>query len=261
MAANAAVTIARLGGLVEFWGRAGDDSAGHAMRQMLIDESVNADYFRLYEGGRSPVAAIMVDENGERMISTFRGAGYPSESDWLPLQRMNAAKVVLADMRWLAGAALVFEKAKALQIPTVLDADLAEPADFAHLLPLTDHAIFSSPGLSQFAPDLSTDDALLKAQTAGCGLAAVTLGGEGCRWLDADGFGECASFAVDVVDTTGAGDTFHGAYAFAIGSDYGVPAAMQFAAAAAAMKCRQAGGRAGIPTLPGLQSFVQQYGV
>ncbi len=260
MAANAAVSIARLGGIVDFWGRAGDDSAGHAMREMMSEESVNADNFRLYESGRSPVAAIMVDERGERLISTFRGAGYPSEADWLPLKRISAAKVVLADMRWLAGAVLVFEKARALQVPTVLDADLAEPADFAHLLPLTDHAVFSAPGLEQFAPGLSLDDGLHKAREAGCGLAAVTLGEQGCRWLDASGFNECASFPVDVVDTTGAGDTFHGAYAYAIGCHYDAASSMRFAAAAAAMKCRKAGGRAGIPTLAELQNFLQQYG-
>ncbi|WP_441258811.1 PfkB family carbohydrate kinase [Bradyrhizobium sp. 521_C7_N1_3] len=58
-----------------------------------------------------------------------------------------------------------------------------------------------------------------------------------------------AAYAVDVVDTTGAGDVFHGAYALAIGAGLDVRAAMAFSAATAAMKCRHAGGRNGIPDI------------
>ena len=55
------------------------------------------------------------------------------------------------------------------------------------------------------------------------------------------------AYPVGAVDTTGAGDVFHGAYAFAIGGGLNVPDAMSFASAAAALKCARASGRAGIP--------------
>lgn len=256
MAANASVAIAKLGGVTEFWGRAGKDAAGETMTAMFAAESVNTDAYRLFENAQSPVSAILVDEKGERLISTFRGSGIPDGADWLPLERVKSTAVVLADMRWLQGAAVAFEKAREHKVTTVLDADLAEAENFDRLLPLTDHAVFSQPGLAQYAPGLSVDEALQQVRASGCRLAAVTLGGKGCRWLDDKGFDECESFEVKVVDTTGAGDVFHGAYAYALGNDYAIPDAMRFACAAAAMKCRETGGRSGSPTLAELHRFL-----
>lgn len=256
MAANAAVAIAKLGGATEFWGRAGNDLAGRTMREMFAAEAINIEGYRLFDNAQSPVSAILVDQNGERLISTFRGSNLPDNAEWLPLHRLATSRVVLADMRWLDGALAGFREARNRDVITVLDADLAETENFDRLLPLTDHAVFSEPGLSQYAPGLSVDDALEKARSAGCSLAAVTLGSEGCRWLDANGYADCASFDIDVVDTTGAGDVFHGAYAYALGNNHEIADAMRFAAAAAAMKCRSAGGRAGSPTLGELTQFL-----
>jgi len=66
-----------------------------------------------------------------------------------------------------------------------------------------------------------------------------------------------AAYTVDVVDTTGAGDVFHGAYALAIGAGLDVRAAMAFSAATAAMKCRHAGGRNGIPDINACLAFMR----
>jgi sulfofructose kinase len=63
------------------------------------------------------------------------------------------------------------------------------------------------------------------------------------------------AYAVDAIDTTGAGDVFHGAYALAIGARLPAADAMSFASAAAALKCTRPGGRAGIPTLEDCLAF------
>lgn len=257
MAANAAVAAARLGAKVAFWGRAGLDAAGHAMHQELAALGVGVDHFRLFEDARSSVSGIVVDAAGERMIVNFRGAELPSDADWLPLAEVRHADAVLADPRWPEGAEALFAAARADGVPTVLDGDMADAAVFELLLPLADCAVFAAPALTAFAGTASVEAGLHLAQARGCRLAAVTLGEQGVAWLDGDLLRQLPAFEVDAVDTTGAGDVFHGALAFALGARLPVREAFRFSAAAAAIKCRQAGGRAGAPELGATLSFLR----
>lgn len=253
MAATAAVTVARLGGVAAFWGRGGEDAAGLEMRKALSGQGVDVAQFRLFAEGHSSVSGVLVDSAGERQIVNFRGQ-FPEEANWLPLGDVATASSVLADPRWPAGAVALFEAARARAIPTILDADVADPDVFEALLPLTDHAVFSEPALSGFAGSTG-DAALARIAKFGCAVAAVTRGAEGVTWLQ-NGVSHCQpAYAVGAVDTTGAGDVFHGAYAFAIGAGLAAADAMSFAAAAAALKCTRPGGRAGIPTLEDCLAF------
>jgi sulfofructose kinase len=253
MAATAAVTVARLGGIAAFWGRGGDDAAGNEMHQVLAREGVDVSQFRLFLNGQSSVSGVLVDSTGERQIVNFRGK-FPEQADWLPLSEVETASAVLADPRWPAGAVALFKTARANAVPTVLDADVADAEVFETLLPLTDHAIFSEPALSGFAG--STDEeALARIAKFGCAVAAVTRGADGVSWFANNVVRRLPAHAVDAVDTTGAGDVFHGAYALAIGARIEAAEAMAFAAAAAALKCTRPGGRAGIPTLEDCLAF------
>lgn len=248
MAANAAAAAARLGAAVQFWGRAGEDSAGHAMQAQLAACGVDVAQFRLFEGARSSLSGIVVDTRGERMIVNFRGADLPTDPGWLPLAALADADAVLADPRWPEGAHALFAAARARGLPTVLDGDVADAAVFDGLLPHTDYAVFSEPGLAGYALDAPTvEDQLRHAHAHGCRLAAVTLGEHGLRWVDAAGLHALPAFPVQAVDTTGAGDVFHGALAFALGAGWPVRRAFQFSAAVAALKCTRPGGRAGVP--------------
>ena len=83
----------------------------------------------------------------------------------------------------------------------------------------------------------------------------VTHGANGVSWLENGVAHRQPAYQVNAIDTTGAGDVFHGAYAFAIGARLEVADAMSFAAAAAALKCTRPGGRAGIPTLEDCLAF------
>ena len=255
MAANAAVTIARLGASVAFWGRGGADAAGQEMRAAFETAGVDIEHFRLFEEGRSSVSGIIVDKSGERQIVNFRGL-YPEAADWLPLDQVSRASAVLADPRWVEGAAALFDKARALGIPTVLDGDMADAEVFERLLPLSDHAVFSEPALASFAGSAS-DDALSALARFGCRVIAVTRGGDGVSWYENGCLHRQAAYAVDVADTTGAGDVFHGAYALAIGAGLDARDAMAFAAATAALKCTHSGGRVGIPSINDSLAFMR----
>jgi sulfofructose kinase len=253
MAATAAVAVARLGGRAHFWGRAGLDTAGRAMREELAACGVDVQSMRLFDGARSSVSGIVVDARGERSIINFRGEHLPSDAAWLPLDslhRLSDIGVVLADPRWPEGAQTAFRAARAAGIPTVLDGDVADPEVFDALLPWVDFAVFSEPGLSGYAQRQRTDEDRLRfALQRGCRLAAVTLGERGVLWCDGTALQRQPAFAIEAVDTTGAGDVFHGALALALACSANIAQAMRFAAAAAALKCQRPGGREGIPEL------------
>ncbi len=87
--------------------------------------------------------------------------------------------------------------------------------------------------------------------------AGVTLGAKGYSWKTQDGQeGHQEAFPVDVVDTTGAGDAFHGAFALALASGCSDEECARVASAVAALKCRRLGARAGLPTTSELDAFL-----
>jgi len=161
----------------------------------------------------------------------------------------------LTRKRWPDGTEAAFTVARRAGVPTVLDAEVADADVFERLLPLTDHAIFSQPALAGFAgPDI---DAALKRieKTYDCGVSAVTLGERGVEWRVGNEPHRLPAFAVTVIDTNGAGDVFHGAYAFALGTGMKIGKAIGFASAAAALKCARPAGRGGIPTFDDITAF------
>ena len=89
-------------------------------------------------------------------------------------------------------------------------------------------------------------------------VAVITLGARGWVAGDGENLWRGDAFQVDVVDTTGAGDVFHGAYAFGMAQGWDVPRCAEFASAVAAMKCRRLGGRTAIPRLPEALAFLRQ---
>jgi sulfofructose kinase len=258
MAANAACAVARLGGRVAFWGRAGDDAAGAAMAGEFAAYGVDARDFRRLPGCRSSQSAIVVDAHGERLIVSHHG-DVPDDASWLPLARVRDAGAVLADVRWPTGARTLFGAAREAGVARVLDADVADGAVIDALLRLADHVVFSEHGLARWAPlperptEAQRRAALDRAWTAmrerGDARACAVTGGEaGSWWLTGDGPMHVPAPAIDAVDTLGAGDVFHGAYALALAEGRDIAAAARFATIAAAIKCTRVGGRAGCPT-------------
>ena len=259
MAANAAAAIARLGGSVELWSRVGDDDNGVKIRRALMSAGVDARNVQAFEDNRSSTSVILVDDEGERMIVGSRDVNMPSGTSWLPLERVEGASAVLADLRWLEGARVAFEAARNAKVPTVLDADLGGREAMTELLGLTDYAIFSAPALEEFAAEEAIGDRLKRVQALGPKHAGVTLGAGGYMWREGEHVYTQPSFKVDVVDTTGAGDAFHGA--FALGLVEGRPMAeiVKRACAVAALKCTRLGGRAGLPSTDEVTAFLSRH--
>ncbi|HYF56403.1 MAG TPA: PfkB family carbohydrate kinase [Salinarimonas sp.] len=244
-AATGAVAVARLGGAAELWTRVGDDAVGRQILAELRHWGVTP-FARAQEGALSNVSAVLVDDRGERMLASFTDPALDTDPSWLPLECL-AADAVLGDVRWPEGSAAVFRRARALRIPTVLDADLAPDNVLEALLPLADYAVFSQPALTRFVGIGDVIAALTSVRDACPGMVGVTVGEDGFTWLDQSGARTEPGFAVPVVDTLGAGDVFHGAFALAIAEGRPIRETACFANAAAGLKCTRAGGRAGIP--------------
>jgi sulfofructose kinase len=260
MAANASVAIARLGGAAELWSRVGDDNAGQTIRAGLRAEKVDVRYVQAFEGARSSTSAIIVDDNGERMIIGQRDAGMPSGTSWLPLERIRSAAAVVGDVRWLEGVRTVFTRARKDRVPTVLDADLGAREALPGLLQLTDYAIFSAPALRDLVSPGSDAERLQQVLTMGPRHAGVTLGAEGYLWCELEGGAATSpthvpAFSVAVTDTTGAGDAFHGTFALLVAEGRPAAECARLATAAAALKCTRLGSRAGLPTRSELETF------
>jgi len=260
VAANAAVAVSRLGGRARLLARLGDDDAGTAVARELLDEGVDLSLVERVPGVSTPTSGVIVDAAGGRTIANLT----PPElfDDCVADLTGLRPDAVLVDGRWPAASDRALRLARALGVPGVVDVDRAPtPADLA-ILTGASHLVFSADALATLAGTTDPAAGLAAARVAVEGardsagpadlagddpVVAVTLGADGAAWLDAGEYRSSDAFEVDVVDSTGAGDVFHGAVALGLAEGADLTDAFRFAAAAAALKCIRPGARAGAP--------------
>ena len=193
---------------------------------------------RKKEAARRYVAAVDRVRTAAPMLERMA----PHAIDRLKRRNENFRSVLQLNLAALAAA-------RARGRPGMLDADVAPRADLVRLVGLASWAVFSTPGLAAYR-DGPPADALAAARAAGVDHAVVTLGEQGLLWLAPGAATPQAlpAYALaPVVDTTGAGDVFHGALGVALAEGRAPEAALRFAAAAAALKCLRPGGTRGAP--------------
>ena len=212
---------------------------------------------RRFAGALSSCSAVAVDPDGARTIIAFADPELPTDPAWLPLVRIDKADGILGDMRWPEGTAKAFETARDADVPRILDADTVPEGVLQAPYSLASHVLFSRPGLEAFTGVAGLAEGMAMARSRVQGWIAVTDGANGVHWYDRTGsLAQAPAFTVAVVDTLGAGDVFHGAFAHALASGATEEAAIRYAQAAAALKCTKPGGRAGIPTAAEVISFM-----
>ncbi|RKF20893.1 sugar kinase [Alginatibacterium sediminis] len=246
-AATASVAVAKLGHHVDFIGRVGDDSVADTMLSELASYGVGVEKAVCIKGASSAFSAVIVDEEGERMIINYQDESLSKDPSALTEIDFSKYATILADVRWVAGAKYALEQARKFSIPSVLDADIA-PDNIDELVELADHVAFSEPGLEKYSGSSDPIEGLKIAQKRTNNKVYVTVGSKGCYWLENDELCHQAGLKVDVVDTTGAGDVFHGALAVAIAEQMSTRDAIIFSNTVAAVKCTKLGGREGIPS-------------
>lgn len=257
-AATAALAICELGGAASYWGRVGNDPAGQEAVALLRGHGVDCDGVAVLPG-RTLRAIVLVDARGERSIVSDR-LSLPLGVDVLPEGGLDDASVVLADTRWPAAADVVFDRAMAAGVPTVLDADGGRPEDNARLIAKADHVVFSNEGLRDFAGEGDPEALLRRCEPRPGQIFAVTLGANGSLWLIDGELHAVPTFRVQMIDTTGCGDVFHGAYAQGLAEGMPPLVAARLASAAAALKGANGRGWAGMPDRAAVEALLATEG-
>ncbi len=243
-AATAAVTAAKLGAEVELWTIHGADAAGDAAKAELESFGVDCSQIRTPLNAETFVSAILVTPEGERYIFPYYSKGLMDNTEGLELSRVNKADCVLVDARHPPMSEAVLHEAKRLGIPTVGDFSNMRNWQLAQYI---DYLIVSEECAAEVLGRQDPEVALTALRQFDEQFVGITLGEQGFIYDHQGQMWHIPAFNVKVVDTTGAGDVFHGAYAYGVASAWSVERCGLFASVTAALKCSQLGGRAGIP--------------
>lgn len=257
-ALNASVGIRRLGGRAAFAGPMGDESeipARYIFDQMDKEGIEHTGVVHM-PGLVTPISNIMIDPSGERTIVTFRDPALWNtqlpDHDAL----LEDCAAILTESRCAGFVTDLCVEASRRNIPVVLDADNVMSMREG-LLKASSHIIFSAEALAATAGVKDEEAALRRMAGATSAFLAVTLGADGMKWLDeANKLQTMPTFPVHTVDTLGAGDVFHGAFALAIAENASIEEAMRFASAAAAIKCTRHGGAFAAPSRAEVEALI-----
>lgn len=247
-AATAAVAVARLGGKSAFVGVMGDDDFSEFMLRELAKEGVDTSRVVRCPGASSQFSFIMVDKStGKRTIAWTRSELPPLRADQLDREFISSCKVLHLDRHEPGAGTQAANWVHEAGGVVSMDAGTLVPG-LEELLPLVD-VLVASHAFAREATGLADPSECARALLVRRLIAGVTCGDRGC-WFATSGGDEfhVPAFEVDVVDTNGAGDVFHGAFALAIAEGRDPQYSARFASAVAALKCRKLGGRAGIPS-------------
>lgn len=265
--ATAMVASARLGCDVGYVGACGSDKAAELKLEFLTKYGLDVSRMVHHDGPEQNVVIVYVDaESGERV---FSGLGhwegrtvqveeldrdYITSAEYLHLDGYNA-EAALQAAKWMqeAGKSVVYDghKTNATSVP-----------DFTReLLKYVDILICGEGFGCALTGEGDLWEAGRAALDAGPSIVVQTEGADGSYTVTADEAFHIPAFEVDVVDTTGAGDVFHGAYIVGMLQGWSLRTVASFSSAVSAIKCQGLGGRAPIPTFDETIAFLQERGV
>jgi ribokinase len=245
---TALVTLSRLGRKTALSALVGDDAVGRFILEGLVRENVGTSTVAVRDGFTSPTSVILVENGRRTILEAPHGVGFPiswEDVRRLPLEDASAllvdARVVEVQIR----AARVAREAGGLVV-----LDCGHPREGVdELVAETDVAIFSDTfPRALHGDDYDVEDFLEDIRRRGPAIAGVTLGPAGSAFLSREeSFFRVDAHPVEALDTTGAGDVFHGAFVHAFLETGSVSKSARFASVAASLKCTGMTGRAPIP--------------
>jgi sulfofructose kinase len=253
--ASAMVACQRWGLNARYVGKIGDDSAGQFQVEEMRREGVEAHWITA-PNCMSQTAFILVHEpSGERTVLWKREPEVALQPHDLKREWISGAQALLVDGHDTAAAAQAARWARADGIPVVADFDNRYPG-VEVLLQSVDFPITSN----DFPERVTGEKDLLKSlpkifSDFKCRLAGATLGRLGVLVWNGARFVLCPGFRVNAVDTTGAGDIFHGAFLYGLVQGWQVEEILEFSCAAAALNCEALGARGGIRSVEEIQEF------
>jgi sulfofructose kinase len=256
-AATAAATVARLGLRARYLGVFGDTPEGAFARETLVAQGVDVEHCRIAPNTQNQIAVIWVDlVTGTRTIAHHREPGLAVMSGAWPREMVTAGSVLMLDCHHLPASIQMARWAREEGIPVLLDAGKVQDG-VEELLAWTDYILCDAKFPAAVTGSTDIRDALAVLQReSGAAVVAATLGVDGAVALANGTWLQAPAFPVDVVDSTGAGDVWHGAFAAGLVCGLALEEILRFASGAAALKCRSLGGRSGIPDREELNRFL-----
>ena len=252
--ANQAVAAARLGAEVKMVGCIGDDVYGQLVQKALKDNNVDATYVKVLSGENSGTAHITVAENDNSIIVIKAANDLVSpaliDEAW---DAIKEADIVLLQHEIPAATnAYVIEKCFEADVPVMLN-----PAPVAPVPPeLLEKVTYLTPNEHEAAilfAGQGKADILGRNQ----GKVIMTLGSKGVAYAEKGQVYNVPGFKVKPVDTTGAGDTFNGAFAVARANGKNMYDSISFANAAAALSVQKLGAQGGMPYLNEVEEMLK----
>lgn len=258
--ATALVALTRLGIRTRFAGVVGDDPLGEQIHASLVTEGVETAGLVTRIGALSQRAFIVIEPGeGSRTIFWQRPTGMPLQPVEIPADFLAGSDFLLLDGLMPEVSLALADEARARGIGVMLDAGRMRPG-MMELAQRSDYVVAGE----QFALDLGWDGTVTGFTELAIRLRypffTVTRGARGSLTLGSGELLDIPAFPVDVVDTTGTGDVFHGGYLFGLLQGWQLRKTITFASALAALACTRIGGRTGIPSLPEVLAFLADRG-
>ena len=253
-AANAAVTVSRLGLKSAFVGYLGNDYFGQQHLEEFGQAAVNTDLI-VRGDSPTPLSAILVKPDGRRTVVNYKGSTAPLPAGSIDLPKWHP-RVILFDGHEPEVSLSLMKAFKNRGISTVLDAGSVHRGSLK-LLEQVDYAIVSQKFARECTNIADPQQAAFELGQPGL-TVVITLGEAGLVWRKEDSSGSLPAFSIDAVDTTGAGDVFHGAFAAGLACGKPWEDLLTYASAAAALCCTKYGARPAIPTAGGVASFLKK---
>ena len=253
--ASAVFACQRWGLRTRYVGKLGDDPAATLHRQEFARAGVETQIVTAY-GCASHQSFILVDTTGERTVIRRHDENLVLKPAELKREWISSARALLVDGCDTAAAIAAATWAHEAHIPVIADFDEAYPR-IEELMKNVDYLIVSRdfPQMVCGESDLKNSLRLLQSRF-NCRLTAATLGSDGVLAWDGRQFYYAAAFRVPVVDTTGAGDTFHAGFIYALLQGWPLQRQLDFACAAAALNCSANGARGGIRTVDEIEKLI-----
>ncbi len=257
--ATALVSLSRLGMDCTFFGVIGDDEAGIKIRDSLTSENINTTGLISRPSSDSQAAFIAVEKTtGRRTIFWKRPSAEALQPEELPEDFLEGADFLLLDGLMAEVSLYAANMAKDKSVPVMLDAGRVREG-MIELAGLSDYVVCSEEFAREScsnSDEFIPEKALLKMKAFNAKAVTVTLGSKGSYTLSKEEVFHTPSFNINVLDTTGAGDVFHGGYIYGLLQNWELKEVTRFASAFAALKCRELGGRSGIPCLKEVEALL-----
>jgi sugar/nucleoside kinase (ribokinase family) len=257
---TALVAVSRLGGKAVFAGKLGRSEMARRAVDALRQESVDTSFVIETKDAEPIVALILIDRTGgqRNIFWTRQNVQYPRPGEFPDEDWLARTRVLLIDFESGQAGIEAARIARRHKIPVVIDVERDEP-HVAEAMRVSSHIIVSEDFAGGYTGRGHVAEMLTALRSDPEQVVIITRGEKGCAGSSSAGDFALPAFKVDVVDTTGCGDTFHGAFALALARGQAVVPAARFASGAAALCATRLGGRAGIPTAAQLERFLSEH--